>query len=130
MFDINNCTVQEAVEYAVEKIVAQGGMCMSDDDIMCLYSIKGVDNIHCAVGWLLDHSKCDFSDYKGDLMSLIGNGYPVPEIVKNNSFTFSLLQSFHDMDYKHRRLQVIQSLKRKGIDTSNPAFEVWVNMGE
>ena len=64
-------TVQEACDYAVEKMVAQQGRCMregKDGDETCAYG-DGKGN-HCAIGWLLDHDDPDLMKYEGSVVCL------------------------------------------------------------
>lgn len=129
MFDINNCTVQEAVEYTVEKIVEQGGQCV-DDIGECMYKVEGEDNYHCAVGWLLDHSQYDYSKCNNTVRGLVEIGIPVPDLIKDHLEIFSSLQVFHDSNYRTYREDYLSCLERYDIDTSNPAFQAWVEMGD
>ena len=51
--EVDKMTLQEAFDYAVQKIVEQGGRCI--DNHMCVYG--NTRGMHCAVGWLLDENE-------------------------------------------------------------------------
>ena len=127
-FDINTATVQEACDYALAKIVEQGGRCYDDYEDYCLYS----DNSgkHCAVGWLLPHDDEDLMEYGGTVDWLIVDyPYKVPSLIEKKVLTFRVLQKFHDTRLSSVRKQRIEDLQQKGIDTSAPQYQQWVEMG-
>ena len=121
-------TAQEACDYSVKQIVAQGGRCVSND--YCRYS-DGQGH-HCGIGWLLDPDDKDLMNYVGYVHHMI-EGLPnkVPQIIKDNVGLFGTLQEFHDEDYS-----IIREMCRDGlrdnynIDTSAPHWQQWVDMGE
>ena len=124
-FDVNNCTLQEACDYVVTRLVEQGDRCMKEDN--CVYG-DGNGN-HCAVGWLLDHSDNDLMGRTVTIYGLV-EFYrdKVPMIIKRNIEVFELLQSFHDSMQKHQRILILQRLKEH-IDVSNPVYSKWVDLG-
>lgn len=129
--DINTCTLQEAMDYAVQKIVAQGKQCMVDDDNanMCLYA-DGSGN-HCAIGWLIDTTQFRAQSYEGGLALLLED-YPdvIPDLVDNNYAAFDLLQQFHDYSERNHRIHRRQKLASEfGIDTTGSHWDQWVEMG-
>jgi len=130
-FDINTATIQEACDYAVTKIVEQGGRCV-DTDGKCNY--KGVsEDQHCAVGWLLVH---DYPHLLGKNSS-VGvltlraeeNGLEHPAILKEHSRVLNVLQAFHDESESLERSFVLDLLSTH-IDISAPQYQQWVDMGE
>jgi hypothetical protein len=125
--EIDAMTLQQAVEYSLNKIVKQGKRCMSGEN--CTYADR--EGNHCAIGWLLDHGNVEAMHYGAGLMHLIDN-YPevAPQIVKDNFYFFSRLQEFHDAQYEDERIQLRGELESLGIDTSHPNFQVWIELGE
>lgn len=126
-FDINTATVQEVCDYAVAKIVEQGGRCYNEDGDFCMYSDnKGK---HCAVGWLLPEDD-ELMDFEGGVYTLVGD-YPdkVPTLIANNIDAFGVLQSLHDADLSRFRKRNIEDLQQEGVDTSAPQYQQWVEMG-
>ena len=113
-------TLQEACDYAVTKIVEQGGKC-TDKHGNCKYK-NGTK--HCAVGWLLDHDNADQMDYANDVIHMARN-IPVPKLIADNVQAFAVLQRFHDSRL-NTRLHLV-ALKRY-IDTSAPQYQQWVDL--
>ena len=121
-------TVQEACDYAVKKIVEQGGRCMAGRD--CAYA-DGKGN-HCAIGWLLpENTSQEVWDYVGDVEGLIVQRAPdLPEVVEKNLGTFKRLQDFHDLPAKVSRVSVRRTLREvHGINTSGEHWQQWIDMG-
>lgn len=125
-FNIETATLQEAVDYAVKKIVEQGGACETPNGA-CMYGDgKGR---HCAVGWLLDHENEELMRFDGSVFGLvIQNGVSIPALVRDNQQVMHTLQRFHDMDSYLDRLNNLEVLKAQGIDTSGEHFQQWLNM--
>lgn len=128
-------TIEEAFSYAVDKIVEQGVRCITPDANaidMCAYS-DSYGN-HCAIGWLLDHENYDFSRAIGGVETLVDRyGDMVPAVIVNNIDAFSLLQQFHDCEYRYERLQLLHDLRDcygDEVDFSNPNWMKWVDMGD
>lgn len=126
--DINTCTLQEAMDYSMKKLVEQGIQCR---DVIgnCVYG-DDKEN-HCAVGWLLDHDN-------ETLMSFVGSVYELdheynsilPKIISENLDAFNRLQSIHDavgsaVRRAHTRLQ-----KQHNIDTSGDHWQQWIDLAE
>ena len=129
--NLSTCTVQEACDYAVKKIVEQGRQCNTASGA-CVYGKAGVDNLHCAVGWLLP------LDSYESLMSYLGSADDVvikldnDNIVLNrvNSSVFGTLQEFHDNKGRWERQRSIEELNElDNIDTSAPHWQQWLDMG-
>ena len=126
MIDIDKCTVQEACDYAVKKIVEQGCRCVGVMDVTecCLYE-DGKGN-HCAIGHLLP------KDSK--LMKLIGGvndlfeSSSCPQLIKENLVVFSYLQAFHDGIEIGIQYNAKKALEDYGIDTSGEHWNRWVEM--
>jgi len=122
-------SAQEACDYSVQQIVAQGGRCYDVVDGACMYG-DGHGN-HCAIGWLLDPDNEDFMSYKGSFDDL-PTSYPdeVPEVIRDNIDLFTELQCFHDVPESQRR-EILRDVLRDNykIDTSAPHWQQWVDMG-
>ena len=120
-------TAQEACDYLVQKLVAQGGRCMHDG--LCAHS-DGQGN-HCSIGWLLDPDNEDLMNYNRGVQDVVED-FPddVPEVIKDNLDLFYELQSFHDetgsliREYYRNRLR-----DNHDIDTSAAHWQQWVDMG-
>ena len=131
--EADKLSLQEACDYAVEKIVEQGERCV--DNGGCRYSLVDEETggyIHCAVGWLLDEEDDDLMDAVygvGELADQYGD--KVPKLIQDNLYTFRVLQGFHDARKKHHRVESVKQLsKYHNIDTSPPQYQQWVDMGE
>ena len=121
-------TVQEACDYAVEKIVSQGGRCFTegiDGDGVCAYG-DGKGN-HCAIGWLLDHDDKELMQFEGSVMSLAEEGL-ITDLMADNIEVFVVLQDFHDSYEPRFRAKWLHQLAHYGINTENPAYQKWVDM--
>jgi hypothetical protein len=132
--DINTCTVQEACDYAMHKIVEQGGPCTDEMNALCVYG----DNRghHCAVGWLLNHDDENVMAFSGSVEELIDDmPEAVPEVIRNNSNAFQTLQQIHDFASPGTYSKTIiwerfdsnyEYLQRKyGINTGAPDWKKW-----
>ena len=123
-------TAQEACDYSVQQIVAQGGRCYDVVNNTCMHG-DGQGN-HCAIGWLLDPNDEEFMGYVGSIRLLVDDfPYDAPQIIQDNLDMFAVLQDFHDEDYS-----IIREMCRNGlrdnynIDTSAPHWQQWVDMRE
>lgn len=126
MFDINNCTLQEACDYAVLKIVEQGGECLDELTGKCVYG-DGVGK-HCAVGWLLDHNNEQLMKFTGGIHDLLDEFDNIPSIFSENLSTFTELQDFHDVQLEGEREHCLECLSFD-IDITAPQYRQWVEMG-
>lgn len=126
---VDAMTLQQACDYAVKQIVAQGDRCgvTTGSTFHCTYA---ADGMHCAVGWLLDEGNVELMRATGRASSLV-ECYPgfIPEIIKANSTIFDLLQNFHDAYHEEDRAVILYMLSRH-IDTSGKHWQQWVEMGE
>jgi len=117
-FDINNCTVPEAINYSLTKIIEQGVRCVSDTN-KCAY--KNSKGQHCAIGWLLDHDNELLMNYSGSI-SALSEDYPefLPAIINRSTLhAFSLLQLLHDSILKCPTLNIYKisaKLESKGVN--------------
>jgi len=134
-------TLQQAADFAVKKIVQQGGQCMfshdDDEKPLCAYS-DGKGN-HCAVGWLLDHDCAELMTYKGSIQSIhdiylyTNKDFPIPQLILDEIYFFSMLQDFHDEKTARNRKKVLEEMVEnysEFVDFSNPNWQQWVNMGD
>lgn len=132
-FDIYNTTIQEACDYAVLKIVEQGGRCI-DPNGFCAYSDEKGN--HCAFGWLITDPKLkgvlkgvgtvDEILYKWS--KLTNAEMPSVFKYKPNTNVMELLQEFHDLFNQSDRKATLAELDTY-IDTSAPQYQQWVEMG-
>ena len=127
--EVNNMTVQEACDYAVNKIVEQGRRCM--EGITCIYSDGG--NGRCFIGWLLDGDLTDLTQVKGTVSCLAVDPLTkdmVPELISRNRNLFMTAQRFHDSPERAHRESSLRSLGVYGLDVkTNPNYQQWVEMG-
>ena len=124
---VDAMTLQEAMDYAVSKMVEQGKQC-TESDGGCVYGNE--NNEHCGVGHLLDSDNPALMGYVGGVHSLIGSFKTagiLPKLIENNPDAFAILQAFHDYDSKERRKSAAAELRvTKGISTDNPNWEAWI----
>lgn len=122
--------LSEAFNFAVKKIVEQGGQCLDKNDLECAY---GSATKHCAVGWLLDHKNKDLMEYEGDVYDICNEfDWGIPSIIFEDRVAFAKLQRFHDAFKVKEREEVFNELKsiRPEVDYSGEHWETWINMGE
>ena len=127
-FDINTATVQEACDYAVQKVVAQGGQCMSPwNPEFCAYDDgKGK---HCAVEWLLDHSNSRLMQVAGTITMLVNEYKPhIPELLSEHLEIFAALQRYHDVKKIEEFHEAQARLENQGIDMSGPHWQQWAEL--
>jgi hypothetical protein len=126
--EVDAMTVQQAIEYSLDKLVKQGKRCM-DSSNECAYG-DGEGN-HCAIGWLLDADNKGLMKLEGSVADLTLNYCRyVPRLIINNQETFNTYQSFHDAHYEYERIKHRGKLESLGIDTSHPNFQAWIDLGE
>ena len=123
-------TAQEACDYSVQQIVAQGGRCYDVVNDACVHCDG--QGKHCAIGWFLDPDNKKLMNYSESVWHVVDD-FPknVPQIIKDNLDLFYELQSFHDetgsliREYYRNRLRYDHD-----IDTSAPHWQQWVDMGK
>ena len=124
--DLDTCTVQEACDYAVYKIVEQGEQCTTEGTNMCLYS-DGEGN-HCAVGWLLDPEDKELMEVEGSVKGIVKEFKDrIPKLIIQHLYEFTALQELHDARPDERADKLIL-LQDEGIDTSKPQYEQWLGV--
>ena len=125
--DLKTCTLQEACDYAVFKIVEQAKQCLSGKG-GCAYG-DGNGN-HCAVGWLLDTDNAQLMDCGDDVEELV-NAYrnDVPALVIKNSHFMMDFQDFHDDNTSLGRAHALRNLSKR-IEIDAQQYQQWVEMGE
>jgi len=116
-------SVQQACDYAVAKIVEQGGQCL-DEEGLCLYASE--DGKHCAVGWLLNEK--DPSKLPIDTALINLDTKLLPQVVLDNMRVFTMLQAFHDTASYDGKNNWLLELERLGINVSAPQYEEWLNL--
>ena len=122
-------TAQEACDYSVQQIVAQGERCYDVVRRTCVYS-DGQGN-HCSIGWLLDPNNKELMGYTSTIRILVDDFQDeIPQIIKDNLDMFAVLQDFHDEGYSIVREMCRNRLRYNyKIDTSAPHWQQWVDMG-
>lgn len=124
-FDIENATVQEACDYAVQMLVKQGGRCLSYGGGGCAYGNR--KGQHCAIGWLLDHDDDELMKYYSDLEGLFHDHRDaLPQVVLDNPVVFEYLQAFHDIRDVRDRNITLERLREEGIDVSGSHWREWL----
>ena len=125
--DLETCTLQEACDYALFKIVEQGTQCMSSKG-GCAYGDE--EGNHCVVGWLLDTDNAELMDCGDDVGELVKAYWDdVPSLVIKHSHFMMEFQDFHDDATSLGRAHVLRNLS-KHIETDAPQYKQWVEMGE
>jgi hypothetical protein len=128
--DVDKMTLQEAMDYSINKLVEQGGQCTLRGSGGCAYgNSKGQ---HCAIGWLLDEDNKGLMQADGSSDKMIRDYYPyIPDLIKKNRDLFFYFQIFHDEDEKNCRSDKLNEMaKDYGIDVeTNPNWNKWVEMG-
>lgn len=127
--DVDKMSVQEACDYAIKKLVKQGGRCIEPTTGLCLYG-DGKGN-HCGIGYLLDEDNEKLMGFSGNVISLSGwLGGIVPQIIHDNVKFFSHFQTLHDTKLGCNRKYFLAYLS-KTINTDHiPEYQQWVEMGE
>lgn len=128
--NIDHCTLQEACDFAVRKIVEQNYRCVQQDDITgkveCMYSDD--EGGHCAIGWLLpEETLKQLNGYVGDVGMMMAEDVELPEIIRENTGAFMKLQEFHDWEDFSMRQDVMNRLRDSyHIDTSGEHWQQWL----
>lgn len=123
--DVDKMSLQEACDYAVSKIVGQGGRCMFNG--VCSYG-DGRGN-HCAVGWLLDSDDQELMEVRGGVDWLVEDfSSRLPQLIKDNVLLFQCIQNFHDSLNAERALDFDKLSYTYSIDTSAPHWQQWLEM--
>jgi len=128
ILDLNSCTLKEAINYSLTKVIEQGGPAVAKNG-PCMY-IAG--ERRCVIGWLIDHSKVDLTKFEGPLQFLLEK-HPdvIPDIVKRNLSTFSILQTVHDaaVFLEDSRLYLVSACYYlEGNNLVDPALiDKWIN---
>ena len=122
-------TAQEACDYSVQQIVAQGEQCYNKARGRCLHS-DGQGN-HCAIGWMLDPNNKDLMGCTSTIRILVDDFQDeIPQIIRDHVEVFLWLQGFHDEGYSIVREAYRNRLRYDhNIDTSAPHWQQWVDMG-
>ncbi len=108
--NIESCTLKEAIEYSLNKLIEQGGACMRHGDFhttpFCAYSDG--QGKHCAIGWLLDHKNYILMEFEGGVRELKNKfGFMLPRIINQEINVFNSFQYIHDIAAIYRRDQAI-----------------------
>ena len=127
-------TIQESCDYAVSKIVEQGGRCV--DELGCVYR-RGEK--HCAIGWLLDSWGLPDKIFNAEaaLIDLLHEEeyrvllYKETFVYLNKHFdVLNALQAFHDTKDDDERRSQYDALVKHGIDTSGPDWQTMLAWGD
>ena len=131
----NQMTMQQLCDYSIQKLVEQGERCgfaknpTIKGDFVCAY---GLDKKHCGIGWMLDEEDSALMNLLGGVKSIITQ-FPesVPAAIKDNLGCAVEFQFFHDEPSQSGREGWLHILQKKyKLDTSNPAYQQWVDMGD
>ena len=124
----NKMTAQELCDYAVSKIVEQGGRSVSERGKCLMMDSKGR---RCAFSWLLDEGDPICMDWEcsapGFIDSYAGKTPQAFFIAPNVAWT---LQRFHDTCLKESRALRAKQLNDLGISTDAPQYQQWIELGE
>lgn len=126
---VDQMSMQEAMDFAMKKIVEQGGQCSIMDT--CAY---GKGDMHCAIGWLLDEDDKRLMDFQGGFPSLVDyagdEGIELPELLLDNQQAFDRLQDVHDQA-DSTSFHAMKDLERDyDIDISGPHWAEWLTILE
>jgi len=127
-------TLQQAADFALEKIIQQGKQCAYEESekLQCIYG-DGQGN-HCAIGWLLDHNDEKLMSSKHGVAALIAiDSEKIPDIIKDDPYFFAWLQQFHDKSTCRERKLILKRLKNNYsgvVDFSSPNWQRWIDMGD
>ena len=125
--DVDKMTLQEACDYAVTKIVQQGGQCLGKNN-SCAYGNN--NGRHCAIGWLLDENNDDLMRHEKSIYDLYEIHYSkIPKLICDSLYIFRYLQSFHDSLFQTERRIYLSRLSTLIDTTTNPCYQQWVEMG-
>lgn len=127
--EVDKLTLQEAMDYAVQKIVEQGVQCMTANGDRCLYGDD--QGNHCAIGWLFDETDPVLMGSQSGVYELLAEyGEYIPALIHAHASAFTRLQEFHDTKHKHERELHLESLRDwHSIDVSAPHWQQWIDMG-
>ena len=126
----NKMTAQELCDYAVSKIVEQGGRSVSKSkSSRCL--MMDAEGRRCAFSWLLDGDDPACMGF-GASASAFLYGYPgkSPKALVEDPGIAVTLQLFHDTTIKESRILRAKELNDLGISTDAPQYQQWIDMGE
>ncbi|URC15323.1 hypothetical protein GD1_199 [Paraglaciecola Antarctic GD virus 1] len=120
---------QEMFDYSVDMLAKQGERCVkTSGGLCCAYGNNR--NLHCGIGWLLDHNNPDLMSFMGGVVSLIREfGEVVPLAIRTYPKAFKTLQSFHDAKSKSKRKMNLKKLSGFGINVDNPNAQKWIELG-
>lgn len=124
--DANKLTLQEACDYAMDKIVKQGGRCMINNS--CAYGDD--EGNHCAVGWLLDETNPALMEYEGGVGAL---DYELKEHMPNFFNEEGAIDALCDLQDVHDETSA-DLIKRKlkelsqYIDVDKPIYKEWLEL--
>ena len=128
--DFDTCTLQEAADYCVKKIVEQGGPCHNGN--WCKYYREKPDGEHrCVLGWAMPlkmaQENLEFAIhemFEAEIERL-------PAVVRNNQRVWYLLQAFHDQAFNPnaypelRNNDMLVELDKAGLDVNGDHWRQW-----
>ena len=123
----NAMTLQQLFDYAIEKLVAQGKQCVNEYGA-CIYDDEAGN--HCGIGWLLDKDRMKLPFLGGSIFDVVENAYEVPKPIRDNLPAALDFQELHDAAERVDRAVRLRFLNSHGINTDNPAYQQWVEMGQ
>ena len=132
----NQMTMQELCDYSIEKLVEQGEQCGVEKEyngagsfFKCAY---GMGAKHCGIGWMLDEENDKLMKEVCGVTELIKScPEHLPSAILENPDLAIEFQMLHDTTHTVVRAGHLRYLETHyHLDTSNPAYQQWVNMGE
>jgi hypothetical protein len=124
--DVDKMTLQEAMDYSINKLVKQGRRCRIENE--CAYgNSKGQ---HCAVGWLLDEDNDGLMNAEGGIYVLMtDHRAALPKLILENEAAFIEFQKFHDFESFGSRSRYLLEIEGYGIDVdTNRNWKKWLEM--
>lgn len=125
----NKMTAQELCDYAVAKIVEQGGQSLSESSGIC--AMLGSNGRRCAFSYVLDGDDPVCMRYIGPASGFIEEHQgKVPAAFLESPEIADKLVGFHDAVTKSLRRSDAECLHKLGISTDAPQYQQWIDMGE
>lgn len=123
----NSMTLQELVDYGINKIVEQGKRCLFNNND-CAYG--DTEGNHCYIGWLLDEDDDELMSAIGSIGSINSRmPYKIPNLISENIHLFTGLQSFHDTFIDRSFvLNILKTEYGNVVSFDNPNFQKWIEL--
>lgn len=98
MITTENKTKEQVYREILEKIIAQGGKCLFNEQNSAACAYGDFKGRHCAIGWLLPPNNKALMNFQGALPELVGIGDlgPNTDFINNHFTDLRYLQAIHD----------------------------------